>query len=76
MNNETTLSRLDTILRETDSALKSGEFTMGLAGEEIEEKEANPLFARKNSMRNKPCPCGSGKKFKKCCWSKFNEVSL
>lgn len=18
--------------------------------------------------RNKPCPCGSGKKFKRCCW--------
>ncbi|HDK43534.1 MAG TPA: hypothetical protein ENG91_03150 [Desulfobacteraceae bacterium] len=18
--------------------------------------------------RNDPCPCGSGKKFKKCCW--------
>lgn len=25
---------------------------------------------RKNWMRNKPCPCGSGKKFKKCCWTK------
>ena len=24
----------------------------------------------KNSKRNKPCFCGSGKKFKKCCWSK------
>ena len=20
--------------------------------------------------RNAPCPCGSGKKFKKCCWNK------
>jgi hypothetical protein len=20
--------------------------------------------------RNKPCPCGSGKKYKKCCWKK------
>lgn len=19
-------------------------------------------------IRNKPCPCGSGKKFKRCCW--------
>jgi uncharacterized protein YchJ len=25
---------------------------------------------RKNWMRNQPCPCKSGKKFKKCCWSK------
>lgn len=24
----------------------------------------------KNSLRNKPCPCGSGHKFKKCCWAK------
>lgn len=23
---------------------------------------------RKNWMRNQPCVCGSGKKFKKCCW--------
>jgi len=21
-------------------------------------------------QRNKPCPCGSGKKYKKCCYSK------
>ena len=24
----------------------------------------------RNSLRNKPCPCGSGIKFKKCCWSR------
>lgn len=24
----------------------------------------------RNSLRNKPCPCGSGIKFKKCCWDK------
>ena len=23
---------------------------------------------RKNVMRNRPCICGSGKKFKQCCW--------
>lgn len=27
--------------------------------------------ARKNHMRNKACPCGSDRKFKKCCWNKF-----
>ncbi len=26
---------------------------------------------RKGYMRNQPCVCGSGKKFKKCCWSKY-----
>jgi len=26
---------------------------------------------RKNWMRNKPCICGSGEKFKKCCWKNY-----
>ncbi len=26
----------------------------------------------KNKMRNIPCPCGSGKKFKKCCMGKVD----
>jgi len=26
----------------------------------------------RNSLRNKPCFCGSGVKFKKCCWNKTN----
>jgi SEC-C motif len=26
--------------------------------------------SRKKVSRNAPCPCGSGKKYKKCCWGK------
>ena len=26
---------------------------------------------RTNWMKNRLCPCGSGHKFKKCCWSKM-----
>ena len=33
-------------------------------------RESKPVSTTKNSMRNQPCPCGSRKKFKKCCWSK------
>lgn len=29
-----------------------------------------PRFSRKAVGRNDPCPCGSGKKFKKCCLNK------
>ncbi|MDI6884184.1 MAG: SEC-C metal-binding domain-containing protein, partial [Hadesarchaea archaeon] len=29
-----------------------------------------PLFSRQKVGRNDPCPCGSGKKYKKCCWLK------
>lgn len=33
----------------------------------IEEEDAKPKIDTKNVGRNEPCPCGSGKKFKKCC---------
>ena len=38
-----------------------------------EHEELLPLSKpkRKNAMRNRECVCGSGKKFKKCCWSKY-----
>ena len=35
-------------------------------GEEAEEAEASAVPTAKVG-RNDPCPCGSGKKFKKCC---------
>jgi len=38
-----------------------------------QHEELKPLGAaqRKGFMRNQPCICGSGKKFKKCCWNKY-----
>lgn len=33
----------------------------------IEEEESKPKFDAENIGRNEPCPCGSGKKYKKCC---------
>jgi hypothetical protein len=33
----------------------------------IEEDEQRPEIDTSNVGRNEPCPCGSGKKFKKCC---------
>ena len=45
-----------------------------------QEKQVSPFDNRstlgklriksRNSLRNKPCSCGSGIKFKKCCWNK------
>jgi len=34
-----------------------------------EARQARP--SRQKVGRNDPCPCGSGKKYKKCCWPKF-----
>lgn len=35
--------------------------------EEIEKKKHTPIIKQKAPERNKPCPCGSGKKYKHCC---------
>lgn len=42
----------------------------------LSEQQYNELTpmkkkARLGTMRNKPCVCGSGIKFKKCCWNKY-----
>lgn len=37
----------------------------------LEQKETKKIEEEKVG-RNDPCPCGSGKKYKKCCWSKQN----
>jgi hypothetical protein len=34
---------------------------------ESEIKEVEPPHAAPKTGRNDPCPCGSGRKFKKCC---------
>jgi len=38
-----------------------------------DERQLRPMnpAKRKNSMRNRKCPCGSGAKFKKCCWGTY-----
>lgn len=37
----------------------------------IEEEENKPKFDATNIGRNESCPCGSGKKYKKCCMEAY-----
>ena len=46
------------------------------ANEYQDEDEEREPPAKKKIGRNDPCPCGSGKKFKKCCLRKQNDDSL
>jgi len=39
-------------------------------GEQEREKKKPVKRSFKKVGRNDPCPCGSGKKYKKCCWDK------
>lgn len=36
----------------------------------VSGKQGGLLAAKKSVPRNAPCPCGSGKKFKKCCYQR------
>ena len=47
---------------------------MVIPADELEETVNMDRTKRKNWMRNKPCICGSQKKFKKCCWGKYAGV--
>ncbi|MCK4260989.1 MAG: SEC-C domain-containing protein [Halanaerobiales bacterium] len=50
----------------TNMALKQPNRTMHTnAGDEEVKKE--PIVKGEKIGRNEPCPCGSGKKYKKCC---------
>lgn len=50
----------------------------GMTSDEIEAEEelientekVEKLSANEKPQRNDPCPCGSGKKYKKCCGAK------
>lgn len=42
------------------------------AQEKLRNPEVNKYYQIKVG-RNEPCPCGSGKKFKRCCWGKINQ---
>ena len=50
------------------SALRSySELGRALYQANVETRPARPAQAVKGPGRNDPCPCGSGKKYKKCC---------
>ncbi|MCA9066566.1 MAG: SEC-C domain-containing protein, partial [Planctomycetaceae bacterium] len=52
--------------------------TVGVAdGDSFDEPPATPTIFRDEPKtgRNDPCPCGSGKKYKKCCLKKQSEFA-
>ena len=51
---------------------ETGRQLVELSAEQAETLKPEPKVKRKNYMRNMPCPCQSGIKFKRCCWRKFS----
>ncbi len=54
---------------EEDIAAFAMAYNQGLASERDDFEDQPPVLIREQPAigRNEPCPCGSGKKFKKCC---------
>jgi preprotein translocase subunit SecA len=49
-------------------AKKEKPLVLSRGGEEAAKKQAPPVKRETRKVgRNEPCPCGSGKKYKKCC---------
>lgn len=48
---------------------KEKQIKAGLPGEDEEPlpPPVEPIHVQDQAGRNDPCPCGSGKKYKKCC---------
>jgi uncharacterized protein YecA (UPF0149 family) len=58
-------------LEKTQRLFDRQEKMVALSQNEAEKLEPLSKKQRKGWMRNQPCVCGSGKKFKKCCWGDF-----
>jgi len=52
------------------SLLRRREAQCKMVGERLWESVPKPVRATAQPGRNDPCPCGSGRKFKKCCLNK------
>jgi len=56
------------MISEIEKAVGKGILSISL---EPERERIELKTSRKKVGRNEPCPCGSGKKYKKCCWPKY-----
>lgn len=58
----------------TQAAIKAGMYNKKDTPANPEMPKAQPVVKEEKVGRNDPCPCGSGKKYKKCCGNPENEI--
>ena len=49
--------------------------TTASVGDGAQEVKKTPIRRKVEVGRNDPCPCGSGKKYKNCCWEKDHQAT-
>lgn len=64
------LTQWERELAEPRRLYPSGGFSPRLLDDLDDESDISPISTSVKVGRNDPCPCGSGKKFKKCCLNK------
>jgi uncharacterized protein YecA (UPF0149 family) len=61
----------DAIIEKVDSGLYTPNYHgVTMVDGEIKKVQQKLVQKRTKIGRNKPCPCGSGRKYKKCCLNK------
>ncbi|MCD6114901.1 preprotein translocase subunit SecA [bacterium] len=60
------------LLRMINTSIAQAILNLSVKKEKGDFEEKKPVrYTGKKPGRNDPCPCGSGKKYKKCCWPKY-----
>ncbi|HKZ45884.1 MAG TPA: SEC-C metal-binding domain-containing protein, partial [Thermodesulfobacteriota bacterium] len=66
---EEDVASLEPVKRPHQFVLSRGESPEGVRGQGsgARDEKPKPVHVEQKVGRNEPCPCGSGKKYKKCC---------
>jgi preprotein translocase subunit SecA len=54
-------------VQEIERRQRKQDLVLSLSGSETAPEAPKPVIRGPKIGRNEPCPCGSGKKYKKCC---------
>ncbi|OGW82018.1 MAG: hypothetical protein A3G33_04530 [Omnitrophica bacterium RIFCSPLOWO2_12_FULL_44_17] len=75
--NQIDKNRMISIQKEKQDAFSVHEKAVSKSETEKKEeiKKPEPVHVEHKAGRNDPCPCGSGKKYKKCCLTKESMAS-
>ena len=71
---EDTVRQVLSVRPKTDEAQRKAVVKVTATGGSGEPAKRKPVVANKKVGRNDPCPCGSGKKYKKCCGADGTEA--
>ena len=73
---ETTVRRIMTVIKKSNEPIRRVQIVkpgVESVGGDASSMKKKPVVKKEKIGRNDPCPCGSGKKYKKCCGANLGE---